>query len=248
MTQKSQRLQWFHNQNWLRVLPLSLNKTTIIKNEKNLLYHYRTWRIRRYGMGRASIPFILAHTNVLGWWWNLHSYRFAPIVFLWFAFVRLIKRSSFDYHSHYTSSLITIDDFIFNVNIYPAWVIFNNLLLLLVLIAAAICSLIFLYAWVSVSVHGGGEMMPLTCTVWHGRLGTLAIAHHHSSEVRTTLLLIFMFQFQYRLIIDSRRICLKLSFFSIFFAVHVWTPERVLSVVPERYDPTKPSATTQRRV
>ena len=59
--------------------------------------------------------------------------------------------------------------------------------------------------------------MPLTCTVWHGRLGTLAIAHHHSSEVRTTLLLIFMFQFQYRLIIDSRRICLKLSFFSIFF-------------------------------
>ena len=217
MTQKSQRLQWFHNQNWLRVLPLSLNKTTIIKNEKNLLYHYRTWRIRRYGMGRASIPFILAHTNVLGWWWNLHSYRFAPIVFLWFAFVRLIKRSSFDYHSHYTSSLITIDDFIFNVNIYPAWVIFNNLLLLLVLIAAAICSLIFLYAWVSVSVHGGGEMMPLTCTVWHGRLGTLAIAHHHSSEVRTTLLLIFMFQFQYRLIIDSRRICLKLSFFSIFF-------------------------------
>ena len=101
--------------------------------------------------------------------------------------------------------------------IYPAWVTFNNLLLLLVLIAAAICSLIFLYAWVSVSVHGGGEMMPLTCTVWHGRLGTLAIAHHHSSEVRTTLLLIFMFQFQYRLIIDSRRICLKLSFFSIFF-------------------------------
>ena len=131
--------------------------------------------------------------------------------------VSLIRRSWFDYHSHYTSSLITIEGFIFNVNIYPAWVIFNNLLLLLVLIAAAICSLIFLYAWVSVSVHGGGEMMPLTCTVWHGRLGTLAIAHHHSSEVRTTLLLIFMFQFQYRLIIDSRRICLKLSFFSIFF-------------------------------
>ena len=58
----------------------------------------------------------------------------------------LIERSCFDYHSHYTSSLITIDDFIFNVNIYPAWVTFNNLLLFLVLIAAAICSLIFLYA------------------------------------------------------------------------------------------------------
>ena len=150
---------------------------------------------------------------------NLHCYRFAPIVFLWFASVRLINRSWLDYHSHYTSSLIMIEGFIFNVNIYiiQLWVTFNNLLLLLVHITAAICSLIFLYAWVSVSVHGGGEMMPLTCTVWHGRLGTLAIAHHHSREVRTTLLLIFMFQFQYRLIIDSRRICLKLSFFSIFF-------------------------------
>ena len=135
------------------------------------VWHYRTWRIRRYGMGRASIPFILAHTNVLGWWWNLHSYRFAPIVFLWFAFVRLIERSCFDYHSHYTSSLITIDDFIFNVNIYPAWVIFNNLLLLLVLIAAAICSLIFLYAWVSVSVHGGGRWC-----LWHARCDTAALA------------------------------------------------------------------------
>ena len=150
---------------------------------------------------------------------NLHCYRFAPIVFLWFASVRLINRSWLDYHSHYTSSLIMIEGFIFNVNIYiiQLWVTFNNLLLLLVHIAAAICSLIFLYAWVSVSVHGGGEMMPLTHTVWHGRLGILAIAHHHSREVRTTLLLIFMFQFQYRLIIDSRRTCSKLSFFSIFF-------------------------------
>ena len=150
---------------------------------------------------------------------NLHCYRFAPIVFLWFASVRLINRSWLDYHSHYTSSLIMIEGFIFNVNIYiiQLWVTFNNLLLLLVHITAAICSLIFLYAWVSVSVHGGGEMMPLTHTVWHGRLGILAIAHHHSREVRTTLLLIFMFQFQYRLIIDSRRICSKLSFFSIFF-------------------------------
>ena len=149
---------------------------------------------------------------------NLHCYRFAPIVFLWFASVRLINRSWLDYHSHYTSSLIMIEGFIFNVNIYiiQLWVTFNNLLLLLVHITAAICSLIFLYAWVSVSVHGGGEMMPLTHTVWHGRLGILAIAHHHSREVRTTLLLIFMFQFQYRLIIDSRRICSKLSFFSIF--------------------------------
>ena len=152
---------------------------------KNLLYHYRTWRIRRYGMGRASIPFILAHTNVLGWWWNLHSYRFAPIVFLWFASVRLINRSWLDYHSHYTSSLIMIEGFIFNVYIYiiQLWVTFNNLLLLLVHITAAICSLIFLYAWVSVSVHGGGEMMPLTYDM-HGvtrpdRPGILATAHNH---------------------------------------------------------------------
>ena len=104
---------------------------------------------------------------------NLHCYRFAPIVFLWFASVRLINRSWLDYHSHYTSSLIMIEGFIFNVNIYiiQLWVTFNNLLLLLVHIAAAICSLIFLYAWVSVSVHGGGEMMPLTHGVtrppWH---------------------------------------------------------------------------------
>ena len=104
---------------------------------------------------------------------NLHCYRFAPIVFLWFASVRLINRSWLDYHSHYTSSLIMIEGFIFNVYIYiiQLWVTFNNLLLLLVHITAAICSLIFLYAWVSVSVHGGGEMMPLTHGVtrppWH---------------------------------------------------------------------------------
>ena len=92
---------------------------------------------------------------------------------MWFASVRLINRSWLDYHSHYTSSLIMIEGFIFNVYIYiiQLWVTFNNLLLLLVHITAAICSLIFLYAWVSVSVHGGGEMMPLTHGVtrppWH---------------------------------------------------------------------------------
>ena len=113
---------------------------------------------------------------------NLHCYRFAPIVFLWFASVRLINRSWLDYHSHYTSSLIMIEGFIFNVNIYiiQLWVTFNNLLLLLVHITAAICSLIFLYAWV-LSQFMGGEMMPLTHTVWHGRLGTLAIAYYSPS-------------------------------------------------------------------
>ena len=57
--------------------------------------------------------------------------------------------------------------------------------------------------------RGDKDGLPLTFTVRHGRLGTTSHCSppkYHSREVRHTFLPTSMFQFQCRLIIDSRKI------------------------------------------